>query len=314
MLHVPDGRTGRGIRNTHPDPTLPCYTVQGVPDPAIQTHHPTPSYEPADRGGDGERERVAVPRSDDWDGEAADPGDLPPPAAAQAACSTAPLLRRLCSVKRWGGVSGVTRQQVPISAQLNHPLVKRPATSLPPTATPKLPADRAQSTTTPYTRFPPHRLALRPHPFAYVWVGSSNVAGEAIPRFAASPPPRPTRTRTPNSSSCLRLVPLLGLDSVRAEEEARAGGIDSDGRGGDAEVLVRVPEAPEAGFGFRGGGDFIAPCKCKGTSKYVHRDCLDHWRAVKVLGWKLGEMVLPTAGEDGALYGHFYVVSYLSGV
>lgn len=30
------------------------------------------------------------------------------------------------------------------------------------------------------------------------------------------------------------------------------------------------------------GRDFIAPCKCKGTSKFVHRDCLDHWRAVKV--------------------------------
>jgi hypothetical protein len=30
------------------------------------------------------------------------------------------------------------------------------------------------------------------------------------------------------------------------------------------------------------GRDFIAPCKCKGTSKYVHRDCLDHWRAIKV--------------------------------
>ncbi|XP_055811016.1 uncharacterized protein LOC129880823 isoform X4 [Solanum dulcamara] len=29
------------------------------------------------------------------------------------------------------------------------------------------------------------------------------------------------------------------------------------------------------------GGDFIAPCKCKGTSKYVHRECLDQWRAVK---------------------------------
>lgn len=29
------------------------------------------------------------------------------------------------------------------------------------------------------------------------------------------------------------------------------------------------------------GRDFIAPCKCKGTSKYVHRTCLDHWRAVK---------------------------------
>ncbi|KAL5164003.1 ERAD-associated E3 ubiquitin-protein ligase DOA10 [Glycine soja] len=29
------------------------------------------------------------------------------------------------------------------------------------------------------------------------------------------------------------------------------------------------------------GRDFIAPCKCKGTSKYVHRECLDHWRAIK---------------------------------
>ncbi|KAH9669811.1 RING-CH-type domain-containing protein [Citrus sinensis] len=29
------------------------------------------------------------------------------------------------------------------------------------------------------------------------------------------------------------------------------------------------------------GRDFIAPCKCKGTSKYVHRECLDHWRAVR---------------------------------
>ncbi|KAK7369390.1 hypothetical protein VNO80_11427 [Phaseolus coccineus] len=29
------------------------------------------------------------------------------------------------------------------------------------------------------------------------------------------------------------------------------------------------------------GRHFIAPCKCRGTSKYVHRECLDHWRAVK---------------------------------
>ncbi|CAL5203855.1 unnamed protein product [Lathyrus oleraceus] len=29
------------------------------------------------------------------------------------------------------------------------------------------------------------------------------------------------------------------------------------------------------------GRDFIAPCMCKGTSKYVHRECLDHWRSVK---------------------------------
>jgi hypothetical protein len=24
--------------------------------------------------------------------------------------------------------------------------------------------------------------------------------------------------------------------------------------------------------------DMIAPCRCKGTQKYVHRDCLDKWR------------------------------------
>ncbi|KAH9619505.1 hypothetical protein KSS87_015651 [Heliosperma pusillum] len=29
------------------------------------------------------------------------------------------------------------------------------------------------------------------------------------------------------------------------------------------------------------GGEFIAPCKCKGSSKFVHRECLDHWRSVK---------------------------------
>jgi hypothetical protein len=27
------------------------------------------------------------------------------------------------------------------------------------------------------------------------------------------------------------------------------------------------------------GPDFIAPCKCKGSSKFVHRSCLDTWRA-----------------------------------
>ncbi|XP_024516902.1 uncharacterized protein LOC9663015 isoform X2 [Selaginella moellendorffii] len=32
-----------------------------------------------------------------------------------------------------------------------------------------------------------------------------------------------------------------------------------------------------------GGSDLIAPCQCKGTQKFVHRSCLDNWRAVKVL-------------------------------
>jgi len=30
------------------------------------------------------------------------------------------------------------------------------------------------------------------------------------------------------------------------------------------------------------GRDFIAPCKCKGSQKYVHRECLDNWRSIKV--------------------------------
>lgn len=30
-----------------------------------------------------------------------------------------------------------------------------------------------------------------------------------------------------------------------------------------------------------GGNDLIAPCQCKGTQKFVHRGCLDHWRAAK---------------------------------
>jgi len=29
------------------------------------------------------------------------------------------------------------------------------------------------------------------------------------------------------------------------------------------------------------GRDFIAPCKCKGSGKYVHRECLDNWRSIK---------------------------------
>jgi len=30
------------------------------------------------------------------------------------------------------------------------------------------------------------------------------------------------------------------------------------------------------------GDDLIAPCRCKGTQKYVHRSCLDNWRSTKV--------------------------------
>lgn len=29
---------------------------------------------------------------------------------------------------------------------------------------------------------------------------------------------------------------------------------------------------------FEEGGELIAPCLCKGSSKWIHRDCLNHWR------------------------------------
>ncbi|RWW63349.1 hypothetical protein BHE74_00029479 [Ensete ventricosum] len=44
------------------------------------------------------------------------------------------------------------------------------------------------------------------------------------------------------------------------------------------------------------GRDFIAPCKCKGTSKFVHRECLDHWRAVKVSAQMCLDYDVPGSG------------------
>eukprot|EP00930_Biecheleria_cincta_P062575 TRINITY_DN48024_c0_g1_i1.p1 TRINITY_DN48024_c0_g1~~TRINITY_DN48024_c0_g1_i1.p1 ORF type:complete len:355 (+),score=44.86 TRINITY_DN48024_c0_g1_i1:60-1067(+) len=29
---------------------------------------------------------------------------------------------------------------------------------------------------------------------------------------------------------------------------------------------------------FEGGGELISPCSCSGTSKWIHRSCLNHWR------------------------------------
>lgn len=31
-----------------------------------------------------------------------------------------------------------------------------------------------------------------------------------------------------------------------------------------------------------GGKDLIAPCRCRGTQKFVHRSCLDSWRLARV--------------------------------
>ncbi|CAA6664457.1 unnamed protein product [Spirodela intermedia] len=70
------------------------------------------------------------------------------------------------------------------------------------------------------------------------------------------------------------LVPPSPVPEPRNEIDLEAGP--------DAQIQCRIcletegsrpPSASVKGF--------IAPCKCKGTSKFVHRECLDHWRSVK---------------------------------
>ncbi|XP_019155110.1 PREDICTED: E3 ubiquitin-protein ligase MARCH1-like [Ipomoea nil] len=31
----------------------------------------------------------------------------------------------------------------------------------------------------------------------------------------------------------------------------------------------------------REGDQLIAPCRCKGSQEFVHRECLDHWRSIR---------------------------------
>jgi uncharacterized membrane protein YgcG len=53
-------------------------------------------------------------------------------------------------------------------------------------------------------------------------------------------------------------------------------------------ILLSVGEQMGEGGGdgrecrlcFEGGGDLIAPCSCRGTSKWVHRECLNRWRSM----------------------------------
>ena len=53
---------------------------------------------------------------------------------------------------------------------------------------------------------------------------------------------------------------------------------------GDDLALLNMPSEPLScriclEDGVR--ADFIAPCACRGTSKWVHRQCLDQWRTTR---------------------------------
>ncbi|XP_020408990.1 zinc finger, C3HC4 type family protein isoform X2 [Zea mays] len=45
------------------------------------------------------------------------------------------------------------------------------------------------------------------------------------------------------------------------------------------------------------GDDLIAPCRCKGTQKYVHRSCLDNWRSTKVVAF-MGMVIYRFYGDE----------------
>ncbi|XP_026391389.1 uncharacterized protein LOC113286947 isoform X3 [Papaver somniferum] len=46
---------------------------------------------------------------------------------------------------------------------------------------------------------------------------------------------------------------------------------------------------------------FIAPCMCKGTAKYVHRECLDQWRSIKAIALLAYLVYLVDASQNFAL-------------
>ncbi|WOL09415.1 hypothetical protein Cni_G18168 [Canna indica] len=78
----------------------------------------------------------------------------------------------------------------------------------------------------------------------------------------------------PGSSSS----PLIAPAPVAPPKE-----IDLESGPGE-QVQCRIcleSDGPHPCLGLCSRRDFIAPCKCKGTSKFVHRECLDQWRAVK---------------------------------
>ena len=43
---------------------------------------------------------------------------------------------------------------------------------------------------------------------------------------------------------------------------------------------METEDSRECRLCFEGGGDLIAPCSCSGTSKWVHRACLNRWRSM----------------------------------
>ncbi|XP_010273535.1 PREDICTED: uncharacterized protein LOC104609042 isoform X2 [Nelumbo nucifera] len=96
------------------------------------------------------------------------------------------------------------------------------------------------------------------------------------------------RSEEPSSSCEIRLV---GGDCCEADDDRQS--FDAD----ESCSLVNGDQ-PQCRICLdTEGEDLIAPCHCKGTQKYVHRSCLDHWRSTKVVAF-LGMLVYKFYGEE----------------
>jgi len=47
------------------------------------------------------------------------------------------------------------------------------------------------------------------------------------------------------------------------------------------EIEAASASAAWCRFCLDSGGELISPCMCKGTQRFVHRSCLDHWRSIR---------------------------------
>ncbi|XP_066317837.1 uncharacterized protein [Miscanthus floridulus] len=69
-----------------------------------------------------------------------------------------------------------------------------------------------------------------------------------------------------------------------ASSEIKPVSVDDDNQNIDAneETHLVIQDVPQCRICLDNeGDDLIAPCRCKGTQKYVHRSCLDNWRSTK---------------------------------
>ncbi|KAH9572883.1 hypothetical protein CY35_02G174900 [Sphagnum magellanicum] len=89
--------------------------------------------------------------------------------------------------------------------------------------------------------------------------------------------------KTADQNEHFDTLPLLSPPEILHVEEEQGRCFDDEGNHDELEegsgaACCRICLESES---LTPGDELIAPCMCKGTHQFVHRDCLDHWRSVK---------------------------------